>query len=275
MRVHAALLSLALLATAACASSSSPATGAGGASTTSSSAGGAGGSGSSTHSTTTSSTSSTTGAGGSGGATGSPCAGAFKFPQPACQTCLEAGCCAELAACAASSSCAACVTGGSAKDCTDAKALASALEDCNTTKCKKACTPPPPPIDCTAPLDLGKVPSGGKCIAIDKKKVACNPVTQEGCDAANGEACDVQTSGGALGFQCYKGTNTAKLCGDCDGVNGPFCAPGTSCDGGGCARFCCDDTDCSPGATCTKTAFQPDYAIGVCQTAAPQKDGGA
>jgi hypothetical protein len=262
---------LGLAASSGCSPAASAAGGAGGSggTTTSSGSGGAGGSGGTTSSTTTTSSA----AGGSGGSGGAPCVGLFKFSQPKCEACLEAGCCSELVTCHADPSCIDCVTTGDAKACDKAKVASKALEDCNTTKCHADCTPPPPPVDCKAPLDLAKVPSGGKCIAIDKQLVACNPVTQEGCNAANGDACDVQTSGGQTGFQCYKAQNTATLCADCDATNGPFCAPGLTCDGGACARFCCADTDCSPGATCVKS-LKPTYDVGVCQTAAGKPDGG-
>jgi hypothetical protein len=267
-------LASALVAAAVGCASSNDSSGAGGGATTSA-AGGSGGSGSATTTTSTTTTTTTTSSAGGVGGGPSACAGAFKFPQAACGTCLEDACCDALAACAKDAACSSCVTTGDAKDCTKAKALAGAVEDCRTVHCKKPCSPAPPPVACSAPTDFAKAPSGGKCVTIDKQAVACNPVTQEGCDAKNGEACDVQKSGGNVGFQCYPGKNDAKLCGECDGTNGPFCAPGTSCDGTLCARFCCADADCGAGATCDKSAFSPAYDLGVCHTAGAQKDGGA
>lgn len=124
---------------------------------------------------------------------------------------------------------------------------------------------------CGAPLTA---PSAGACAltgGVLPPQFACNPVTNEGCNA--NEACDIS---GMTGFACYT-DNTANLCQPCDqqDPSGPFCTEGTTCfrpDGtmslGSCARYCCDDGDCG-GGTCVKTAagsawFVQAPDIGVC-----------
>ena len=108
---------------------------------------------------------------------------------------------------------------------------------------------------CTvAALDAG---SGGSCITVAPDAgMQCNPVTNSGCDAGAGEACDRTTNGGT---HCFPPPppNSAALCATCDDENGPACAAGASCvgttNGLACAHFCCDDTDCAPGHCDTTT----------------------
>jgi hypothetical protein len=155
--------------------------------------------------------------------------------QPsACATCLEGGCCNELAVCNATASCLACVNGQetSPAKCGAAatKKAADAFTACLDAQCKEPCTPK-----------------------------QCNPLTNEGCDVAAGEACDL----GQNGFRCFPGPNTGELCTACDHNAGPFCKPGMHCmTDGGCARYCCDDGDCGTG-TCDKSILDHPI-VGVC-----------
>lgn len=115
-----------------------------------------------------------------------------------------------------------------------ANTLLNAVTTCDQAVCKE-CQPPPP----------------------------CNPITNEGCDTAGGEACDFN----GAGFQCFPAPNDTDLCGMCDNQNGPFCKPGMHCaqdmDGNAnCAAYCCDDADCGKGK-CDKTVLG-DPAIGIC-----------
>lgn len=99
----------------------------------------------------------------------------------------------------------------------------------------------------------------------------CNPITNEPCNTAAGEACDISNSmdGAFLGFVCYPAPNEKALCEACDGGNGPWCQGTMTCAGSKCARFCCDDGDCGTG-TCVKDdgmggeAFPGLGAIGLC-----------
>jgi hypothetical protein len=113
-----------------------------------------------------------------------------------------------------------------------------------------------------APADAAA--TNGSCIKRDDAGVDCNPITNDGCNFADaGEACDFAQNG----FKCYNAPpNTAALCASCDVQNGPACLPTETCvptpTGDKCARYCCDDTDCTPGK-CDKTTFQSD-PIGFC-----------
>jgi hypothetical protein len=106
---------------------------------------------------------------------------------------------------------------------------------------------------CTAPATDG----GGACVTVDDAGVTCNPLTNAGCDFADGgEACDFSQQG----FQCYNAPpNTAAICAACDVQNGPACLPTLTCvptaTGNQCARYCCSDSDC-PGGKCDTTDFQ-------------------
>jgi hypothetical protein len=122
---------------------------------------------------------------------------------------------------------------------------------------------PTPTIDplCTA----GATPSGGSCFA--DAGLACNPITNGGCKGDAGEACDF-TQGG---FQCYPPPppNTTGLCQSCDDQN-TACLPGSTClpatndpqGGSQCAKFCCNDNDCT-GGKCDTTTFQSG-SFGFC-----------
>lgn len=122
---------------------------------------------------------------------------------------------------------------------------------------------PGPTVDpqCTVPAGN---PSGGSCIPGDAG-LPCNPITNAGCDGGAGEACDFNNQ---TGVACYPPPppNTTALCQLCDDQN-TACLPGSSCQSATngtmeCMRFCCDDTDCTPGH-CDKTTFQTD-PIGFC-----------
>jgi hypothetical protein len=99
-------------------------------------------------------------------------------------------------------------------------------------------------------------------------RYACDPLTNAGCRAASGEACDDDDDGG---FKCYPPPNAVPIGGDCNIVDGPSCAPGLGCDGvserdpdGECARFCCTKSDCGAGEKCVPG--HPDQgALGFCE----------
>jgi hypothetical protein len=90
----------------------------------------------------------------------------------------------------------------------------------------------------------------------------CNPVTNEPCDTAAAAACDFSD----VGVTCYGEGNTAQPGAPCDTGAGEFCVPMYHCDGatqsnpvGVCKKFCCANTDCGSGESCT--AF--DAALGT------------
>lgn len=118
---------------------------------------------------------------------------------------------------------------------------------------------------CTAPATAA---SGGSCITIDGTAFQCNPVTSTGCeDAGVGATCDLGDDGkGGSAFVCFPPPNDVALCGTCDNSSGPFCKPTMHCaptaTGFGCARFCCDDTDCT-GGKCDLTILG-GQAPGIC-----------
>ncbi|MFO0613636.1 MAG: hypothetical protein U0414_13655 [Polyangiaceae bacterium] len=164
------------------------------------------------------------------------CTGIIMNPN-ACGTCLETSCCTEMNACQADMTCKGCFDGSITGAMCDAAAVKMML-DAILTCANGCCT-----ADCFDP--------------------GCNPVTNEGCDAANGEACDF--TGDA--YACFPPDNDTPACGECDNLNGPFCEATLTCnsdaDGNtGCTHYCCDDMDCSASATCDKADHIE--GVGIC-----------
>ena len=118
-----------------------------------------------------------------------------------------------------------------------------------------------PTIDpqCTVPA----IGDGGCSPPIDDAGIQCNFITNAGCDASAGEACDLDQNGG---LTCFPAPNVQAVCATCDNGSGPFCKASEHCvptsTGFACARVCCSDTDCAPGK-CDKTTLQSD-PIGFC-----------
>jgi hypothetical protein len=106
---------------------------------------------------------------------------------------------------------------------------------------------------CTVPATP---PSGGSCITLNDAGIQCNPVTNAPCDADAGLGCDTDFKGG---YACLP-KSTVAVCGACNEVNGPYCIGTATClpltDAGSqeCYRYCCTDSDCTPGH-CDKTTF--------------------
>jgi hypothetical protein len=128
-----------------------------------------------------------------------------------------------------------------------------------------------PAVDPLCLVQVTDAAPSGACIAVDDGGVQCNPITNEPCNADAGETCDIAPGG----FRCWAPppANTAGLCLSCDDINGPACAPGSTCaptpEGNVCARFCCIDGDCQPDGVCSHDLEMG--AVGVCVAA---KDGG-
>ena len=118
-----------------------------------------------------------------------------------------------------------------------------------------------PTVDpqCTVP----SIGTGACNPALDDAGISCNAITNAGCDAGAGEACDFDQNGG---LSCFPAPNDQAVCATCDNANGPFCQASEHCvptaTGSSCARMCCTDSDCTPGHCDTQTlGFAP---LGVC-----------
>jgi hypothetical protein len=140
--------------------------------------------------------------------------------------------------------------------------------------CLMECYPPNTSdfnFECAPPASS---PSNGACVSVGGP-VQCNPITNQGCDTAAGEACDRQNTPGTtdqIGFKCYPNgnppVNIHDVCQSCnDGLG--YCKPGLSCFAQ-CGKYCCSDSDCSPGK-CTKidpttngTLFPVTPGVGLC-----------
>jgi hypothetical protein len=106
-------------------------------------------------------------------------------------------------------------------------------------------------IDCEAPL---LSPSAGSCLP-PNGSLNCNPITNGSCKI--GQACDGEKDS----YRCYPPPNTEELCDACDHNTGLHCRGGFGCVQGKCAKYCCDDSDCSEGGTC---ALKDGLGVGVC-----------
>jgi hypothetical protein len=120
------------------------------------------------------------------------------------------------------------------------------------------------PILCTTDPTT---PSQGSCVSLGGV-VQCNPISNQGCNDAIGEACDF----GASGLQCYPPPNDVAVCDAC-GASGQGCKAGSTCAPEGyCAKFCCDDGDCGNAGDCSPIA---GFNLGYCVKGAGQGGGGA
>lgn len=210
-----------------------------------------------------------TGGGGAGGAGGSGggatttsstttlnCDGLIENPN-ACGLCVEGQCCAALQDCLQDDACSVCFDPLNEDPACETNALIQTLQACITSSCSDDCVTGSDPV-CDAPE---VAPSMGACVVVDGTDIKCNPITNEGCDTAAGEACDGTM---VQGFQCFPDGNTQAVCEPCGDADG-YCLPGATCVGQ-CAKFCCDDGDCGTG-TCKKGDFgDPD--VGYCAVAA-------
>ncbi len=130
-----------------------------------------------------------------------------------------------------------------------------ALGQCLMTECADECGGGGAQPDCDAPATAA---TGGSCVTV-AGAIACNPVTNDGCNGGAGEACDFNEAGD--GYECYPDGNTQGICAECSDTAG-WCQGGMTC-GGVCVRYCCDDTDCSGSGMCDKSEDFPG-GVGVC-----------
>ena len=167
-----------------------------------------------------------------------------------------------------------------AKACCDAtKAANGNGEDPTVVQCAKACCvnecyPPNQSIFDFACGPTNTLPSNGSCLTLGGM-VACNPMTNEGCNSAAGEACDrlSDTMGNNIGFKCYPAEingmpqNIHEACQPCnDGLG--YCKPGLSCFDA-CGKVCCTNADCAPGVCSYKDPnnmpiFPVTPSVGLC-----------
>jgi hypothetical protein len=191
----------------------------------------------------------------SGTTTAPSCDGLINSPNE-CGLCVEGQCCVPLQACLQDDTCSACLRAGSEDPSCDANDLIAAINACAAELCPGLCTTGTDPV-CDPPA---VAPSMGACVEIDGAGIKCNPITNDGCDTAAGEACDGTET---MGFSCFPDGNTQAVCEPCGDADG-YCQPGATCLGA-CAKFCCDDADCGSG-TCKKGGFgDPD--VGYCAVA--------
>lgn len=192
-----------------------------------------------------------------------------------CETCLVSACCFEVEECAVRGNCIGCSEKGGPA-CDDAAIeAADGLLNCSLLNCKAACIVGLTP-DCAAPVTA---PSNGSCVAmVGEAPFTCNPVTGMPCDTGNGHACDFNFQNSSL--VCYAPPNTKKTCEVCGTDPNSYCSPGNTCVGGQCARFCCDDNDCSATGKCEPAAleglsvgFSFGGKIGVCVSTATGQGG--
>lgn len=102
----------------------------------------------------------------------------------------------------------------------------------------------------------------------DDMRFACNPVTNEGCEGVQGEACEY---GLDEYFNCFPAPNEVEEGGACNWESGPYCQATLTCDAsdplnpeGVCRRHCCSDADCAAPETCH--ASDPTFGtLGVCR----------
>ena len=92
--------------------------------------------------------------------------------------------------------------------------------------------------------------------------IPCNPLTNDGCRPAWGEACD-------LGFgetlRCQAEPNDVPAGGACDNRAGPFCQPGLRCGSDGfCSVYCCSNSDCDTSQRCVPAASKQG-SLGACE----------
>ena len=84
---------------------------------------------------------------------------------------------------------------------------------------------------------------GGTTGACYENAGDCNPLTDS---CAAGQACDIAEDNLC---HCFPPPNDAPVGSPCNVSSGPYCQHGSTCNGGICRAYCCDDTDCTIG-TC-------------------------
>lgn len=100
-----------------------------------------------------------------------------------------------------------------------------------------------PPQDASADSALLDVQAS--CLPPDSE---CNPLTNEGCDQAKGEVCQLDWAKSRV--QCHVVSAPVKPGGTCDETS-LFCMPGFLCGRTiKCEKACCSDADCPEGISC-------------------------
>jgi hypothetical protein len=176
----------------------------------------------------------------------------------ACEPCLADQCCQEVSECAVEGNCPVCITPEEECDSDDAEEAADALLQCASSSCNMECISQTTfVLDCQPP---NPSPSMGTCAV--GAQFACNPITNDKCDTAGGQACDY----GMSGMSCYPAPNTQAVCAECGlSQQGPWCQGGMTClfDQQQCAKFCCNDQDCSSNGRCDMAALEEAIGNGA------------
>lgn len=186
-----------------------------------------------------------------------------------CATCLETSCCDALRDCTINEDCRACVAGESSFAACGEVATVVALRSCVGGQCDATCRPGGEPIqglptpDCEHPPGL---PSGGRCFQKGDLagRIQCNPLSNDPCDGAAGEACALDP--GLDAWHCSATGHHQPTCAPCGLLDGG-CAPGHVCLDGACYRYCCDESDCGTGV-CFYVAPHP-FSVCVTRPAPP------
>jgi len=119
-------------------------------------------------------------------------------------------------------------------------------------------SPPPLKVDCQAPSGSNSM---GSCVQTEGP-YACNPITNAPCNSAGNHACILNQNGG---LECDDPPHTELLCWDCSQAQ---CAFAYTCveDADGiskCAKFCCNNSDCSANGHCDLAVFNAPFGICV------------
>jgi len=98
--------------------------------------------------------------------------------------------------------------------------------------------------------DAGATP-GDPCA--DPDSLACDPLTNAGCDGDAGYACSFSAEAEGA-FACLS-DSTEPEGAACDAADGPWCGPALACAlvadrAGVCVPYCCEDDQCAGGGPC-------------------------
>jgi hypothetical protein len=146
-----------------------------------------------------------------------------------------------------------------------------AFRKCRLNQCADACQIADAKVDVDAPAETLDTACGDEGFA-------CNPVKVEKCSGADANSCDPDQAIGVCdegegvepgerGFVCYCPPQKRTLGQSCGAADG-FCLEGLDCYNwtDTCAKYCCDDGDCSADARCAKEpgALWGKGKVGVC-----------
>jgi hypothetical protein len=218
------------------------------------------------------------GAGGRGGGAGAAgaagqgrsCGGFVTNAADPCQACVQQSCCDAAETCRGlGADCGVCDADPYGEAC-QRNADSLAFRKCRLNQCAAACQIPDARVDVDAPVQTNDTSCG--------ESFACNPVQVAKCTGGNAQFCDPDAAVGVcdeggtvgqseLGYACFCPPQKRTLGQSCNATDG-FCLEGLDCYNwtDTCAKYCCVDDDCSPGARCAKEpgALWGKGQVGVC-----------